>query len=121
MARAIGMSTERRGPSSMAASTSTSSRRRAPTAFPVHRSTAIGETASAPTAYVHADNLRIERLEQSYGRVDDREYDYESPATDFRCRLVLDHVGVRARLSGRRGAARRMSGDCPQPNLQLVT
>ncbi len=63
-------------------------------AFPVHRlQLAIGETASAPAAYVRADNLRVERLEQSYRRVDDREYDYESPAADFRCRLVFDASG----------------------------
>ena len=74
-------------------------------AFPVHRlQLAIGETASAPAAYVRADDLRVERLEQSYRRVDDREYDYESPVADFRCRLVFDDVGIRAGLSRHRDA-----------------
>ena len=75
-------------------------------AFPVHRlQLAIGETAFAPAAYVRASDLRVERLEQSYRRVDDREYDYESPAADFRCRLafdasgfVLDYPGIATRV-----------------------
>ena len=49
--------------------------------------------SSAPAAYVRADDLRVERLEQTYRRVDEREYDYESPAADFRCRLVFDASG----------------------------
>lgn len=66
--------------------------------------------ASAPAAYVRADGLGVERLQQAYLRVPDRAahqcYDYSAPAFAFECRLVydqsglvLDYPGIAARAS----------------------
>src|SRR5262245_27855462 len=49
----------------------------------------VGERAEAPAAYVRAPALDVERLEQSYVRLDDDpdgrpRYDYAAPAFDFR-------------------------------------
>jgi uncharacterized protein len=64
-------------------------------AFPVRRlALAVGEAADAPAAYVRALNLRVERLEQHYVRVGEREYDYTAPAFDFAARLVYDEFGL---------------------------
>jgi hypothetical protein len=68
-------------------------------AFPVQRmGLAVGDRAEAPAAYVRATDLRIERLEQRYARLADRDggeaYDYESPAFDFRCELAYDGSGL---------------------------
>jgi hypothetical protein len=68
-------------------------------AFPVHRmSLHLGDKAPAPAAYVRALDLRVERLEQDYVRVNDenghQQYDYASPAFDFECRLVYDESGL---------------------------
>jgi uncharacterized protein len=68
-------------------------------AFPVQRMRlAPGARAEAPATYIRATDLRIERLEQRYARVDDRDggevYDYESPAFDFRCELAYDEGGL---------------------------
>lgn len=67
--------------------------------LPVHRlGLAVGERVAAPAAYVRVPNARVERLEQSYARVDDRgafqQYDYEAPTFDFSCRLVYDERGL---------------------------
>ena len=52
-------------------------------------------------------DLRVERLEQRYARVAEREYDYEAPAFEFACRLVygedglvLDYPGIAERHGG---------------------
>ena len=52
-------------------------------------------------------DLRVERLEQRYVRVAEREYDYEAPAFEFACRLVygddglvLDYPGIAERHGG---------------------
>jgi hypothetical protein len=41
---------------------------------------------------------RVERLDQLYGRAEDRDgsprYDYEAPAFGFRCQLVYDQAGL---------------------------
>ena len=68
-------------------------------AFPVHRlDLGVGESSGAPAAYVRALDLSIERLEQTYARLPDegglQQYDYESPAFDFRCRLTYDESGL---------------------------
>jgi hypothetical protein len=67
--------------------------------FPVHRlELPVGERAGVPAAYVRAPSLAVERLEQTYTRVDDEDgveqYDYEAPAFDFGCRLAYDHSGL---------------------------
>src|SRR5690242_12489957 len=54
-------------------------------AFPVRRlGLAIGQVADAPAAYVRALDLRVERLEQRYTRLEDaadgQRYGYEAPA-----------------------------------------
>ena len=74
-------------------------------AFPVARlRPAVGEDAQAPAAWVRVPDLRIERLEQRYARVAEREYDYEAPDLQFACRLVygddgliVDYPGLAAR------------------------
>jgi uncharacterized protein len=68
-------------------------------ALPVHRfGLAIGQQADAPAAYVRALDLRVERLEQSYTRLENdaehSHYDYTSPAFDFRAELVYDEFGL---------------------------
>ena len=74
--------------------------------LPVHRlRLAIGATALAPAAYVRATDARVERLAQTYRRLADDRYDYESPAFDFRCELrydahglVVDYPGIATRV-----------------------
>lgn len=78
--------------------------------FPVHRlGLRRGEAAQAPAAYVRAPDLRVERLDQQYVRVDDdgprHQYDYAAPRFDFGCRLlydpsglVIDYPGIATRL-----------------------
>jgi len=76
-------------------------------ALPMHRlGLAIGAAAEAPAAYVRADGLTIERVEQRYERIADRRYDYRAPAFDFRCELaydehglVLDYPGIAVRVA----------------------
>ena len=68
-------------------------------AFPVHRlRLAVGQSADAPAAYVRAPGLAVERLEQSYARLEgDRKhvrYDYAAPSFDFRAELVFDEFGL---------------------------
>ncbi len=67
-------------------------------AFPVRRlGLGQGESAAAPALYVRAPDLRVERLEQSYRRLEDdgdrRRYDYASPAFEFEAVLVYDEFG----------------------------
>jgi uncharacterized protein len=67
-------------------------------AFPVRRlGLAPGESAEAPAAYVRAPDLRVERLEQSYRRIEDdgarTRYDYASPQFEFEALLVYDEHG----------------------------
>jgi uncharacterized protein len=58
----------------------------------------VGESAAAPAAYVRSFDLRVERLEQDYTRIDDagghQRYDYRSPAFGFACVLVYDASGL---------------------------
>ena len=68
-------------------------------AFPVHRlALEVSQQADAPAAYVRAPGLEVERLEQSYTRLEgDSErsrYDYAAPAFDFRAELVYDEFGL---------------------------
>jgi uncharacterized protein len=64
-------------------------------AFPIRRlALAIGAGAQAPAAYVRALDLRVERLTQHYQRIDERSYDYESPAFGFRAVLRYDAHGL---------------------------
>jgi uncharacterized protein len=74
-------------------------------AFPVRRlGLAAGESAEAPAAYVRAPDLRVERLEQRYRRLEDdagrSRYDYASPQFDFRAMLVYDEHGFVADYPG---------------------
>ena len=52
----------------------------------------VGEPAEAAAAYVRAADLRVERLEQSYLRLDSGRYGYASP--NFRAVLVYDEHGL---------------------------
>jgi hypothetical protein len=59
----------------------------------------IGEQADAPAAYVRAPTLRVERLEQRYGRLkndadENARYDYAAPAFDFATVVVFDQFGL---------------------------
>ena len=65
----------------------------------VHRLDLESRTpVDVPAAFVRADDLRVERLEQSYlfvGRDGARMlFDYTSTTFDVACRLVLDSAGV---------------------------
>ncbi|WP_138735839.1 putative glycolipid-binding domain-containing protein [Modestobacter excelsi] len=68
-------------------------------ALPVHRlALPVGAATHAPAAYVRALDLDVERLEQEYTRISDRDgrqrYEYSAPAFDFSCRLVYDEAGL---------------------------
>lgn len=73
--------------------------------FPVHRlDLAVGETAYAPAVYVRVDGT-VERLEQQYTRIGEREFAYAAPAFDFAATLrydasglVVDYPGIATRL-----------------------
>jgi uncharacterized protein len=68
-------------------------------AFPVHRlGLKPGERSEAPAAYLRAPDLALERLEQTYTRLDDdgdkSRYDYVSPAFHFNAVLTYDEYGL---------------------------
>lgn len=68
-------------------------------AFPVHRlGLEVGESADAPAAYVRALDLRVERLEQHYVRLENdgvrERYHYAAPIFDFECELIYDEAGL---------------------------
>lgn len=69
-------------------------------AFPVYRlGLRVGERADAPAAFLRAPTLRVERLEQSYARLESEgdeqtRYDYVAPAFDFRATLTYDKFGL---------------------------
>jgi uncharacterized protein len=73
-------------------------------ALPIARlSLAVGETGRALAAWVRAD-LTVERLEQTYTRLDEHRYDYISHYDDLRVvleysddGLILDYPGIAAR------------------------
>lgn len=63
-------------------------------AFPVAR----GAT-DAPAAWVRFD-LTVERLEQAYGRIDGRRYDYSCPRFGFRAEIVFGEDGLASEYPG---------------------
>jgi uncharacterized protein len=68
-------------------------------ALPVRRlGLEIGQAAGAPTVYVRARDLRVERLEQSYARLSNvgnrSRYDYVAPSFDFKAVLIYDEFGL---------------------------
>jgi len=78
--------------------------------LPVHRlRLGVGASAEVPAAYVRALDLRVERLEQRYARLEDdgssQHYEYAAPAFDFTARLVYDRAGL---LTDYPGIARRV-------------
>ena len=68
-------------------------------ALPVHRlGLRVGERAEAPAAYVRAPGVGVERLEQSYARLESNSdesarYEYVAPAFDFKAVLTYDRYG----------------------------
>lgn len=67
--------------------------------LPVHRVPfVVGEPVEVPAAFVRADDLRVERLEQRYTlmRTDERlhVFHYESATFDFECELRFDASGL---------------------------
>ena len=52
-----------------------------------------GERASAPAAYLRFPELILERLEQEYRRVNETEYDYNSPRFGYHETLTVTGVG----------------------------
>lgn len=67
--------------------------------LPVHRlSFAIGEPVEVPAAFVRADDLSVDRLEQQYTllRSDEHQhvFHYASATFDFECELLLDASGL---------------------------
>jgi hypothetical protein len=68
-------------------------------ALPVHRlGLEVGQAADAPAAYVRALDLGVERLEQRYTRLGDRDgaqrYHYQAPVFEFECELSYDRAGL---------------------------
>jgi uncharacterized protein len=80
-------------------------------ALPVHRlHLRVGDEADVPAAFVRALDLRVERLDQRYVRLDDeggqQRYDYAAPRFDYTGRLdydssglLLEYPGIAARCS----------------------
>jgi hypothetical protein len=79
--------------------------------FPLHRlQLPVRGRAEAPAAYVRVPGLVVERLEQTYTRLQaptdtEQRYDYRAPHFDFACRLrvdasllVLDYPGIATRI-----------------------
>jgi hypothetical protein len=67
--------------------------------FPVRRlALEPGGRAEAPAVYVRAPDLRVERLEQSYARIEDedgrRRYNYAAPAFEVEAVLAYDEHGL---------------------------
>lgn len=68
-------------------------------AFPANRlGLEVGEAADAPAAYVRVADLRVERLEQRYVRLQDEggrpRYRYVAPSFDVECELAYDESGL---------------------------
>lgn len=68
-------------------------------AFPIRRlSLPVGASAQAPAAYVRAADLAVERLEQTYRRLEDdgarERYHYASPRFGYEGELVYDENGI---------------------------
>ncbi len=68
-------------------------------AFPTRRlGLAPGQGADAPAAYVRADDVQVERLEQRYVRLEKDDpgprFGYEAPVFDFACELAYDDNGL---------------------------
>jgi hypothetical protein len=68
-------------------------------ALPVHRlALEVGQRADAPAAYVRALDLSVERLEQSYARLEDdgerSRYAYAAPRFGYRDEIVCDKFGL---------------------------
>jgi hypothetical protein len=80
-------------------------------ALPIHRlGLHVGDRANAPAVYVRQPDLRVERLEQDYRRLEDdghqRRYDYAAPEFGFTAVLVFDELGF---VSGYPGIAVRVA------------
>ncbi|ASR35594.1 hypothetical protein BAY61_11970 [Prauserella marina] len=75
--------------------------------FPVHRERfPLERTVAAPAAFVRADGLTVERLDQTYTRSGDLRYAYTAPAFALACELgydrhglVLNYPGLATRIS----------------------
>ncbi|WP_427133563.1 putative glycolipid-binding domain-containing protein [Pseudarthrobacter sp. S9] len=68
-------------------------------ALPMRRADlAVGETLSAPAAYVRVKELAVERLEQHYVRREDGDqgpiFRYHAPAFEFSCDISYDGTGL---------------------------
>ena len=68
-------------------------------ALPIHRlGLAIDDRADVPAAYIRAQDLAVERLDQRYERLGNDQgharYRYQAPRFDFECELVYDSVGL---------------------------
>jgi uncharacterized protein len=80
-------------------------------AFPIHRlDLEVGHGRDAPAAYVRAPDLKVERLEQRYVRLEDdgtrERYRYTAAQFGFECEitydefgLVLEYPGIAARIA----------------------
>lgn len=74
-------------------------------ALPVRRlRLSVGQAADAPTVYVRALDLAVERLEQRYVRIADHgsceRYDYAAPRFGYTGRLAYDATGLLTRYPG---------------------
>lgn len=64
--------------------------------LPIHRlDPALGDTVDVPAAFVRTDDLGIQRIEQTYTRLDDTgRFGYTSATFDFACELTYDAAGL---------------------------
>jgi len=75
-------------------------------ALPIHRlGLTQGQSATAPAAYVRLPDAEVQRLEQSYTRLEDQDnghpyYHYQAPAFEFRANLLYDHASLILKYPG---------------------
>lgn len=64
--------------------------------LPIHRlDLPVGQAVDVPAAFVRADDLRVERLEQTYTRLNESgRFAYTSSTFDVACELVYDAAGL---------------------------
>jgi hypothetical protein len=64
-------------------------------ALPVHRlELELGVATPAPAAWVRAHDASVERLEQTYTRMDAQRFEYAAVELGFRVELVYDDAGL---------------------------
>jgi hypothetical protein len=54
----------------------------------------VGETKAVEAVWVLSEQLKLEKIGQTYSRIDEWHYDYVHPASNFRAFLEVDELGL---------------------------